>query len=113
MLITVLVAAMALPQDVVRADRVSGMLPVGIGQDEVAIPAITDAAVQRCVRFFEDELAPQAGMRIDRRAMTSSSQQGQIWRADAVAVKPPLHASRFTCTRDDKTIEPLGAPAAE
>ncbi|MCW2364370.1 hypothetical protein [Sphingobium xanthum] len=111
--ITVLLAAAAPPQDVVRADPVAGMLAVGIGEDEVAIAGITDTAVQKCVRFFEEELAPEAGMRIDRSAMTSSPEQGQIWRADAVSVQPPLRASRFTCTKDGKSIEPLGAPEAQ
>jgi hypothetical protein len=108
-----LLAATPLPQDVVTADRVPGMLPAGIGDDEVRLPGITDAAVQACIRFFERELAAQAGMRIDRSAMTSSPTLGQIWRADAVSVKAPLRASRFTCTKDSKSIEPLGAPDAE
>jgi len=93
-----LFAAMASPQDMVSADPVPGMLPNGVGTDEVAISSITDAAVQRCVQFFERELAPQAGMRIERRAMTSSPNLGQIWRADAVSVSKPIRASRFFCT---------------
>lgn len=70
-------------------------------------------AGQACTRFFERALAAQAGMRIDRSAMTSSPTLGQIWRADAVSVKAPVRASRFTCTKDSKSIEPLGAPDAE
>jgi hypothetical protein len=108
-----LLTAMALPQDMVSADPVPGMLPNGVGADEVAISAITDAAVQRCVRFFERELAPQAGMRIDRRAMTSSPNLGQIWRADAVSMSKPVRASRFVCTNAGKSIEPLDGAGAE
>ena len=113
-----LLAAMALPQDVVSADPIpgmlpNGMLPNGVGADEVAISAITDAAVQRCVQFFERELAPQAGMRIDRRAMTSSPNLGQIWRADAVSMSKPVRASRFVCTNAGKSIEPLDGAGAE
>ncbi|RZF63577.1 hypothetical protein EWE75_15475 [Sphingomonas populi] len=108
-----LLTAMALPQDRVSADPVPGMLPNGVGADEVAISAITDASVQRCVHFFEQELAPQAGMRIDRRAMTSSPNLGQIWRADAVSISKPVRASRFVCTNAGKSIEPLDAAGAE
>ena len=108
-----LFAAMALSQDTVSADPVPGMLPNGVGADEVAISAITDAAVQRCVQFFEKELAPQAGMRIDRRAMTSSPNLGQIWRADALSMSKPMRASRFVCTNASKSIEPLDAASAE
>lgn len=108
-----LLAAAPLPQDVITADLVPGMLPAGIADDEVRIPGITDAAVQACIRFFERELAAPAGMRIDRSAMTSSPTLGQIWRADAVSLEAPLRASRFTCTRDSKSIEPLDAPDAE
>lgn len=40
-----LLSAMALSQDIVTADPVIGILPDGIGKDDVAIPWITDAAV--------------------------------------------------------------------
>ena len=113
MMILFFLSATALSHDIVRADPVPGMLPNGIGQDEVRIAGITDPAVQKCIRFFEGELAPQAGMHIDRSAITSHPEQGQIWRADAVSVKAPLRASRFTCTKDGKSIEPLGTPGSE
>lgn len=102
-------AAMVMSQDSASGDPVPGMLPNGIGKEEVAIPAVTDAAVQRCIQFFERELAPQAGMRIDRSAMTSSPELGQIWRADAVSIDGPVRGSRFVCTKASKSIEPLEA----
>ena len=106
-------ASVAVSGDIVSPDPVPGMLPNGVGADEVAISAITDSTVQRCVQFFEQELAPQAGMRIDRSAMTSSPQLGQIWRADAVSINRPVRVSRFVCTNAGKSIEPLGAAGGE
>jgi hypothetical protein len=106
-------AAMAMSQDIVSDDPVPGMLPNGVGKEEGAIPAITDVAVKKCVQFFERELAPQAGMRIDRSAMTFSRDLGQIWRADAVSIDRPLRASRYVCTKASKSIEPLDSEVVE